>query len=268
MTRTVKFYVESALELSAQGFSTKAAKKQSLESLNCAYDTLRDLNRFYRFEIPYSLCHWRAKHSVAVLAIDPTMVDAVAQIADLFALRQQIDAIEVVKPAPRPKYTRTSEGSHTHRGTCQHCGAVQAVDNTTGQIANHGYRVKWSEHYGTCHGSGYKSLEVSREQTDAQIVKHKAQSEILLKRSEGVLSGDVEIAFHKGWNVQRRANGILGHGVAVDRSELTDAEIRYQIQNAASELVSKSNDHAHHAKMLADLIAARHGQPLYEVVLI
>lgn len=261
MTRTVQSRIDQAIELSADGFSTKAAKKQALEQLNHAYNTVRDLNRFYRFEIPYSLCHWRAKHGVAVLAIDPTMNDAITQIGELFALRQQIDAIAVVKPAPRPKYTRTSEGSHTHRGTCQHCGAVQAVDNETGQIANHGYRVKWNEHYGTCRGSGYKSLEVSRDQTDAQIVNHQAQSKILLGRSEGVLSGDVEITFHKGFYASRNP-------VAVPRSELTEAQIRYQIETAARELASKANAHAHHAKMLADLILWRHGQPLYEVVLI
>jgi len=261
MTRTAQDYITKALEMSAEGFSTKAAKKQSLENLSYAYEVIRRENKFFRFEHPYSLCHWRARHGVAVLAIDPTMTAVIAQIDELFALRQTVDAIEVVKPAPRPKYTRTSEGSHTHRGTCQHCGAVQAVDNETGKIANHGYRVKWQEHVGTCHGSGYLSLEVSREQTDAQIISHKAQAQLLLGRSEGVLSGDIEIAFHKGWYASRNA-------VAVDRSELTDAEIRYQIKTAASNLVSQANAHANHATMLAELIAARHGQALYEVVLI
>jgi hypothetical protein len=59
---------------------------------------------------------------------------------------------------------------HTHRGTCQACGAIQAVDNKTGAIAKHGYTVDWGMFEGECQGSHKLPLEKSSELT-VQIIK-------------------------------------------------------------------------------------------------
>jgi len=59
---------------------------------------------------------------------------------------------------------------HTHRGTCQVCGAIQAVDNKTGTIAKHGYTVDWGMFEGECQGSHKLPLEKSSELT-VQIIK-------------------------------------------------------------------------------------------------
>jgi hypothetical protein len=48
--------------------------------------------------------------------------------------------------------------THTHRGTCQACGSVQAVDNVTGLVAKHGYQVI-GYFSGICQGAGQKPAE-------------------------------------------------------------------------------------------------------------
>ncbi|MGR8918002.1 MAG: hypothetical protein ACU85V_00165 [Gammaproteobacteria bacterium] len=50
---------------------------------------------------------------------------------------------------------------HTHRGTCQACGRVQAVSTSTGLLAKHGYSVEWGYFSGECRGSDELPLEVS-----------------------------------------------------------------------------------------------------------
>lgn len=49
--------------------------------------------------------------------------------------------------------------THTHRGTCQACGHIQAVDNASQLIAKHGYTVDWGYFNGTCRGSGKRPAE-------------------------------------------------------------------------------------------------------------
>ena len=51
--------------------------------------------------------------------------------------------------------------THTHTGTCQACGAVQAVDNDTRLIAKHGYKVVGFGFFnGTCGGSDHRPAEL------------------------------------------------------------------------------------------------------------
>lgn len=50
---------------------------------------------------------------------------------------------------------------HTHQGTCQACGAVQAVNNVTQLVAKHGYQVVGFHFFnGVCQGSGHKPAEL------------------------------------------------------------------------------------------------------------
>lgn len=59
--------------------------------------------------------------------------------------------------------------THTHRGHCQLCIRVQAIDMRTGLIAKHGYEVPNGYFIGTCPGSDEKSLHVERRLADAAI---------------------------------------------------------------------------------------------------
>jgi hypothetical protein len=66
--------------------------------------------------------------------------------------------------------------THTHRGHCQVCASVQAIDPKTGAVAKHGYNVKFGFFNGTCAGSGSLSMHVERKLSDSQIAsaRHRA----------------------------------------------------------------------------------------------
>lgn len=59
--------------------------------------------------------------------------------------------------------------THTHRGHCQLCGAVQALDPETSHIAKHGYTVPDGYFVGTCPGSDHPNLHVERNLADASV---------------------------------------------------------------------------------------------------
>lgn len=58
--------------------------------------------------------------------------------------------------------------THTHRGHCQVCASIQAIDPKTGRIAKHGYNVRYGSFNGVCFGSGYLSMHVERKLSDLQ----------------------------------------------------------------------------------------------------
>lgn len=60
---------------------------------------------------------------------------------------------------------------HTHRGHCQLCAAVQAIDTQTGLIAEHGYTVKGGYFSGSCPGSRVMNLHVDRKTADDHIAR-------------------------------------------------------------------------------------------------
>lgn len=59
--------------------------------------------------------------------------------------------------------------THTHRGHCQVCLRIQAIEVQNGLIAKHGYNVKYGYYAGTCPGSHVSSLHMSRTFTDKMI---------------------------------------------------------------------------------------------------
>jgi len=61
--------------------------------------------------------------------------------------------------------------THTHRGHCQACGRVQAVDTTNNLLAKHGYTVDFGYFDGVCTGSEIKPLEVDKSFTEATIIR-------------------------------------------------------------------------------------------------
>jgi hypothetical protein len=258
--------VDAAKTLLAAGFSTKAAKKQALELLSRAYNDLRyQSNVFYDADAPFSLCHWRSKHRAAMLKIDADLTPVVDQVDALFSLRATIDATEVVKAPAKPKFTRTSENSHTHRGTCQYCGRVQAVDNDTGLLANHGYSVEWHQHQGTCLGSKLKPLEVARDYADKTITNCIETSNDLFGDAEMIKKGTLKIEFYR-----QGTNPTTGKSerIPATREEIGDRVANVQIEVAIGYALREARAYRDHAEMLARLIEERHGQPLHEVVLI
>ena len=61
--------------------------------------------------------------------------------------------------------------THTHRGHCQACGRVQAVDTANNLLAKHGYTVDFGYFDGVCTGSDRKPLEVDKSFSEATIVE-------------------------------------------------------------------------------------------------
>lgn len=59
--------------------------------------------------------------------------------------------------------------AHTHKGTCQVCGSLQAVNEKTGMIAQHGYTVEHGWFEGRCFGSLELPLNVSKNLIDAAL---------------------------------------------------------------------------------------------------
>ena len=70
--------------------------------------------------------------------------------------------------------------AHSHKGTCQLCGRIHAIDNKTGQIAKHGYTVDFGFFNGTCGGSGFLPLQKDREELDLQTSAWEKQANKML----------------------------------------------------------------------------------------
>jgi hypothetical protein len=80
---------------------------------------------------------------------------------------------------------------HTHRGHCQKCLRVHAIDVHTGLVAKHGYTVDGGYFNGECYGSGELSLHVSRELTDRIIVLCAEDDAAYTKRAEALKAGTI-----------------------------------------------------------------------------
>ncbi len=61
--------------------------------------------------------------------------------------------------------------THTHRGHCQACGRVQAVDTANNLLAKHGYTVDFGYFDGVCTGSDRQPLEVDKSFAKQTIVE-------------------------------------------------------------------------------------------------
>ena len=73
----------------------------------------------------------------------------------------------------------------THRGTCQVCGAQQAVNNKTGMMAKHGYTVEHGFFEGECPGSHNLPLEADRTMTD-NIIRPDRQAARIEQIDDGI----------------------------------------------------------------------------------
>lgn len=90
--------------------------------------------------------------------------------------------------------------THTGRGTCQVCGALQAIDNVTGITAKHGYKVAGYHFFvGVCPGAAYlpaqKDLTITHKiigDLTAQALAHDVMAERLLK-FEVVTEGETDV---------------------------------------------------------------------------
>jgi hypothetical protein len=66
--------------------------------------------------------------------------------------------------------------THTHRGHCQICGAVQALATDSSRVAKHGYTVEGGMFEGVCPGSDHVNLHVERTLTDLYITRARTEA--------------------------------------------------------------------------------------------
>lgn len=82
--------------------------------------------------------------------------------------------------------------THTHKGHCQVCGRIHAVDVTHNFIAKHGYTVDFGFFNGVCEGSGELPLEIDKSLTEETIVELTNYLALQSTYLEGLESGKVE----------------------------------------------------------------------------
>jgi hypothetical protein len=77
--------------------------------------------------------------------------------------------------------------THTHRGHCQLCLRVHAIDTTTGLIAKHGYTVAGYGFFnGVCPESEKPSLHIARDRTDYYIAQAYADADRAERKAEAL----------------------------------------------------------------------------------
>lgn len=102
--------------------------------------------------------------------------------------------------------------THTHTGHCQLCDRVQAVSNSSGEMAKHGYTVEWGFFSGTCPGSGELPYEKSNSAIGDQIVIAKGRIESMIKQAAELRArtdnkAHVEVYFSHGEYSNRSKGG-------------------------------------------------------------
>jgi len=135
--------------------------------------------------------------------------------------------------------------THTHKGTCQLCGRIQAVNNKTGEIAKHGYTVDYGFFSGTCRGSGYLPLQQDRAELDSQIKSWEeftanqlaltvadiksvpvlkrlmtAEEFVLVPKHQRYFATFAEAAEYYLHNIHARAQGLINH--VADMKKMAD----------------------------------------------
>lgn len=162
--------------------------------------------------------------------------------------------------------------THTHRGTCQACGSVQAVDNVSQMLAKHGYKVVYGAFQFVCNAAGYAPAEHDVTYTKTTILGCLTSAEWHDGQVPKLKSGEVVPETFQRWNptkvkVNRRRHGgtyetkgdydtlPIAQANAKERAERIAGQIRHH-ELQAEGLRS-------HVTFLRRDVLPRLGQPLY-----
>jgi hypothetical protein len=180
--------------------------------------------------------------------------------------------------------------THTNRGTCQVCGRLQAIDNATGIVAKHGYKVAGYHFFmGVCPGARYlpaeKDLTVTHrimEQLTEQALQDDADAAALRAFEIQTNANDVDfidwqvgakrLTHYDVWDYDLPVTKVGRYGVHYASKggyvthEITNDTKAYVIereQNKAALIEETNARHARtHVKMMNEHIVPRFGQPL------
>lgn len=158
--------------------------------------------------------------------------------------------------------------THTHRGNCQRCGAIQAAANVGDRlIAKHGYKVVerglGGFFLGTCEGSGVAPLQISRTYCDAFCVE--------LEESAKANDAAVERMKRGNWHPRTIVVGTTYNretrthdDVRKDWDAATPYEQRRAIEIMIAQAESAARAKRSHVAMLQTLAAEVHGKPMHK----
>lgn len=168
--------------------------------------------------------------------------------------------------------------SHTHRGNCQACGALQAVGNTTQLVAKHGYKVAGFGFFnGTCNGSDRPPAQISVKHTHDTIFRLRAYAVLQSQIAQEWLAVGPEGRYlkpaesYQKWNsklrVERKGargpSGVLGGYVTMPITAETPLHVVQKEQIARSMACTRAAQHAKaHVGMLLANIVPLLGEPL------
>lgn len=162
--------------------------------------------------------------------------------------------------------------THTHRGTCQACGSVQASDNGNSLIAKHGYDVAHGYFNGTCQGSDKKPAEHDVTYTHSVI---KFCTETAAGHDDAVTdlkNGTTVPATFERYNankvVVRKSRGghtyeTKGGNDTLPIAQASQGERAKAIAIAIHEHEMHASGLRSHASGLTQYVLPRKGQPLY-----
>lgn len=145
--------------------------------------------------------------------------------------------------------------THTHRGHCQYCLRVHAIDTVTGRLAKHGYTVEGGMFSGSCPGSEELSLHVERSATDEVIKRYQKTIKNCEQRIALLVSDEVKPT--EAWSgkyetrteTNRRGSYINRH--AWKMVPFADAPKEHQEYAVRKEINTYENT-AHNAKRISD----------------
>lgn len=160
----------------------------------------------------------------------------------------------------------------THNGTCQVCGALQALPD--GKLSKHGYDVEFHYFRGVCPGAAFMPLEQDRTQADAVAASLMVQSRKTAKDAVCVSKGEilpkqaasgewtridgrtceVVVAFERApAEQQRRAVAILQHNLESESKEC--ARVAGCITDRADRVTGKQELQARVAEVRRPIVA-------------
>lgn len=155
---------------------------------------------------------------------------------------------------------------HTHRGTCQACGAAQAVDNKTQLVAKHGYKVAGFGFFnGTCAGSDHHPAEISIVLTHS-IIEQLITWALNADRLAALwLDGTLMVHMHTVRSGKRSVHSGFEQYHSVMMFGCADYTLAAVLRNTAEDEASQARQGRSHIESLRKHVLPRLGQPLYPV---
>lgn len=164
--------------------------------------------------------------------------------------------------------------THTHRGTCQTCGRVHAVDNTTRLVAKHGYTVDFGYFNGVCRGGRSEKpaefdvslthkmiIECTESAKDEDKAAFDLRMSVVIPETFERWNKDLRITKRSRWGKEYQTNGAYETLPIV---QATTEELERTVETHIFKHERNAKGLRDHAKMLATHVLPRLGWPLYD----